>query len=138
MDRLGQHQRRTLKPQAVPPGYANTQLTGHPATQQAVGKIIDWEAFNYGMLDHKFLNDPNPAVADHRRTIYELWVGDLIAQVMEGDMPVYSKDGQLPRRLADADRTGIQGADTLIGCLFDTQRLLENMDTFFSRHKELH
>jgi hypothetical protein len=107
-------------------------------TPQTTGKIIDWEAFHYGMLDHKFLNDPNPAVADHRRTIYELWVGELVGLVMGGDIPVYSKDGHLPRRLADADRAGSHNADTLIGCLFETNKLLQNMDDFFSRHRELH
>jgi hypothetical protein len=90
------------------------------------------------MLDHKFLNDPNPAVADHRRTIYELWIGELITHVMNGEVPVYSKDGQLPRRLADADRTGQNDANVLIGCLFEAQKLLRDMEDFFNRHKELH
>ncbi|MGE3770667.1 MAG: hypothetical protein AB7G06_06920 [Bdellovibrionales bacterium] len=126
-------QRTSFRPQALPAALLRERLG--PQTQ---GKIIDWEAFHYGMLDHKFLNDPNPAVADHRRTIYELWVRELIDRIMDGDIPVYSKDGQLPRRLAAAQQAGVHNADVLIGSLFETQKLLQNMDEFFSRHKEIH
>jgi hypothetical protein len=126
-------QRAGFRPNALPASHFRDQLG-----QTGPGKIIDWEAFNYGMLDHKFLNDPNPAVADHRRTIYELWVAELIDRVMEGEIPVYSKDGQLPRRLAAARTSGDLNADTLIGCLFETQKLLQNMEAFFNRHQELH
>lgn len=126
--------RGSFRPQAL---HTNTLRERYGAVGNAhASKIIDWEAFHYGMLDHKFLNDTNPAVADHRRTIYELWVGELIDGVMSGDIPVYSKDGQLPRRLAEAERTGRRDSDILIGCLFETQKLLENMDEFFNRHRD--
>ena len=101
------------------------------------GKIIDWEAFHYGMLDHKFLNDPNPAKADHRRTIYELWVGELIDAVFDSQMQVYSKDGKLPRRLAAAKDERRRDADILIGCLFDSEKLLQHMEAYFIKNKEL-
>ncbi len=115
-------------------------LGAHLPTAMLTGKVIDWEAFHYGMLDHKFLNDPNPAKADHRRTIYELWVGDLIHAVFSGAFPVYSKDGKLPRRLAAAQGQGQQtflDPDVLIGCLFESQKLLEHMEDYFNKHKEL-
>ena len=121
-------------------------LGSHLPTAMLTGKVIDWEAFHYGMLDHKFLNDPNPAKADHRRTIYELWVGDLIQAVFSGAFPVYSKDGKLPRRLAAAQGApngqgatgpGFLDADILIGCLFESAKLLEHMEDYFNKHKEL-
>ena len=113
-------------------------LAAHLPTAMLTGKIIDWEAFHYGMLDHKFLNDPNPAKADHRRTIYELWVGDLINAVLVGSFPVYSKDGKLPRRLAGAQQQAFRDADILIGCLFESAKLLEHMEAYFNQHRELH
>lgn len=126
--------RGSFRPQAL---HTNTLRERYGSVNNThASKIIDWEAFHYGMLDHKFLNDANPAVTDHRRTIYELWVGELIDGVMSGDIPVYSKDGQLPRRLAEAERTGRRDSDILIGCLFETQKLLENMDEFFNRHRD--
>lgn len=108
---------------------------GQSVTQN--GKIIDWEAFHYGMLDHKFLNDPNPAKADHRRTIYELWVGELIEAVYDGEIQVFSKDGKLPRRLAAAQEQRQRDADILIGCLFDSEKLLKHMEAYFIKNKEL-
>jgi hypothetical protein len=116
-------------------------LGSHLPTAMLTGKVIDWEAFHYGMLDHKFLNDPNPAKADHRRTIYELWVGELIQAVFSGAFPVYSKDGKLPRRLAAAQGAlhtqAAMDADVLIGCLFESQRLLDHMEAYFNEHKEV-
>lgn len=111
----------------------------HRLPQQSAnaGKIIDWEAFHYGMLDHKFLNDPNQAKADHRHTIYELWVGELISAVFAGEIQVYSKDGQLPKRLATAMEERRRDADILIGCLFDSAKLLQHMEEYFNQNKEM-
>lgn len=117
---------------------AATQLQVRPAVNNGhAGKIIDWEAFHYGMLDHKFLNDPNPAKADHRHTIYELWVGELIAAVFSGETQVYSKDGKLPKRLAAALEERRRDADILIGCLFDSAKLLQHMEEYFNKNKEM-
>jgi hypothetical protein len=127
--------RTHLKPQMASPAALRQRYGTLGAT---ASKIIDWEAFHYGMQDHKFLNDPNQAVADHRHTIYELWVGDLIENVMSGEMPVYSKDGELPKRLAEAEKNGQRDSDILIGCMFETQKLLESMDAFFTKHHDFH
>lgn len=131
---------RSLRPgPRAPQDSLSTAVNLQPRGQTLIqpGKIIDWEAFHYGMLDHKFLNDPNPAKADHRHTIYELWVGELIRAVFDGDMPVYSKDGQLPRRLSAAQTERRRDADILIGCLFDSERLLKHMEAYFIKNKEL-
>jgi len=117
---------------------AMIQLQQRPgATAAQAGKIIDWEAFHYGMLDHKFLNDPNQAKADHRHTIYELWVGELISAVFSGEIQVFSKDGQLPKRLAAAMEERRRDADILIGCLFDSAKLLKHMEDYFNQNKEM-
>ena len=117
---------------------AALQLQQRPAAHTAqAGKIIDWEAFHYGMLDHKFLNDPNPAKADHRHTIYELWVGELISAVFNGEIQVFSKDGQLPKRLEKALEERRRDADILIGCLFDSVKLLQHMEEYFNQNKEI-
>ena len=114
------------------------QLQQRPAPNVAqAGKIIDWEAFHYGMLDHKFLNDPNPAKADHRHTIYELWVGELISAVFAGEIQVYSKDGRLPKRLEKALEERRRDADILIGCLFDSAKLLHHMEEYFNQNREI-
>ncbi len=123
-------------PQALNSSAAQ-DLRNRSQSLTQTGKIVDWEAFHYGMLDHKFLNDPNPAKADHRRTIYELWVGELIDAVYEGGMQVYSKDGKLPRRLAAAQELRVRDSDILIGCLFDSEKLLQHMEAYFIKNKEL-
>lgn len=121
----------------LPQSAAAQELRARSMGMAQNGKIIDWEAFHYGMLDHRFLNDPNPAKADHRRTIYELWVGELIDGVHSGEIQVYSKDGQLPKRLANAQDQRRRDADILIGCLFDSEKLLKHMEAYFSKNKEL-
>src|SRR3954469_4195217 len=104
----------------LPHSAAAQELRARSLTMAQNGKVIDWEAFHYGMLDHKFLNDPNPAKADHRHTIYELWVGELITAVFDNEIQVFSKDAKLPKRLPAAMEERSRDADILIGCLFDS------------------